>query len=83
MGDNLPKKQSTIIKRNFKSSEKPLFLNSTNPVDELRAKIFDRFKTSDLFNILTLHPQSQLEPPIDFKNLLKVFLTVASLWWLL
>ena len=30
-----------------------------------------------------LHPQSQLEPPTDFKNLLKVFFTVASLWWLL
>ena len=24
-----------------------------------------------------------MEPPTDFKNLLKVFLTVASLWWLL
>ena len=58
-------------------------LDSTIPVDELTAETFYRFKTSKLFNIWTLHPQSQLKPPIDFKNLLKVFLIVASLWWLL
>ena len=80
---NLPKKQSTIIKRSFRSSTKSLSLSFTNPVDELTAETFYRFKTSELFNIWTLHPQLQLEPPIDFKNLLKVFLTVASLWWLL
>ena len=32
---NLPKKQSTIVKRSFRSSIKPLSLDSTIPVDEL------------------------------------------------
>ena len=44
LGGNLPKKQSPIIKRNFRSSEKLLFLNSRIPIDELRAKTFYRFK---------------------------------------
>ena len=48
---NLPKKQSTIIKRSFKSSTKPLFLDSTIPVDELTVETFYRFKTFELFNI--------------------------------
>ena len=48
---NLPIKQSTIIKRSFKSSTKPLSLDSTIPVDELTAKTFYRFRTSKLFNI--------------------------------
>ena len=51
LGRNLPKKQSTIIKRNFRSSAKPLSLNSTIPADELIAKTFYRFRTSELFNI--------------------------------
>ena len=34
---NLPKKQSTIVKRSFRSSTKPLFLDSTILVDELTA----------------------------------------------
>ena len=83
LGGNLPKKQSTIIKRSFRSSTKSLSLSFTNPVDELTTETFYRFKTFELFNIWMLHPQLQLEPPIDFKNLLKVFLIVASLWWLL
>ena len=82
-GGNLLKKQSTIIKRSFRSSAKLFSLNSTIPIDELTRETFYLFRTSELFNIWTLHPQSQLEPPIDFKNLLKVFLIVASLWWLL
>ena len=44
LGGNLPKKQSIIIKRNFRSSTKPLSLNSTNPIDELTAKIFTASK---------------------------------------
>ena len=48
---NLLEKQSTIIKRSFRSSTKLLFLDSTIPVDEFTAKIFYRFKTSELFNI--------------------------------
>ena len=48
---NLPKKQFTIVKRNFRSSTKPLSLDSTIFVDELIAETFYRFLTSELFNI--------------------------------
>ena len=48
---NLPKKQSTIIKRSFRSSTKLLSLNSTIPVDELTAETFYHFRTSELFNM--------------------------------
>ena len=51
LGGNLPEKQSTIVKRSFRSSTKPLSLNSTILVDELTAETFYRFKTSELFNI--------------------------------
>ena len=51
LGGNLPEKQSTIVKRNFRSSTKPLSLNSTILVDELTVETFYRFKTSELFNI--------------------------------
>ena len=51
-GGNLPKKQSTIVKRSFGSSTKPLSLNSTIPVDELIVE--NHFRTSELFNILML-----------------------------
>ena len=51
LGGNLPEKQFTIVKRSFRSSTKPLSLNSTIPVDELIAETFYRFKTSELFNI--------------------------------
>ena len=33
LGRNLPKKQSTIVKRSFRSSTKPLSLDSTIPID--------------------------------------------------
>ena len=48
---NLPEMQFTIIKRSFRSSTKHLSLNSTITVNELTAKTFYRFKTSQLFNI--------------------------------
>ena len=51
IGGNLPEKKSTIIKRSFRSSTKPLSLDSTIPVDELIAETFYRFRTSELFNI--------------------------------
>ena len=51
LGGNLLEKQSTIIKRSFKSSTKLLSLNSTILVDELTAETFYRFRTSKLFNI--------------------------------
>ena len=47
----LPKKQSTIVKRSFRSSTKLLSLDSTIPVDKLTAKTFYRFRISELFNI--------------------------------
>ena len=51
LGGNLPEKQSTIVKRSFRSSTKPLSLDHTIPVDELIAEIFYHFRTSELFNI--------------------------------
>ena len=51
LGGNLPEKQFTIIKRSFRSSTKPLSLDSTISVDELTVETFYRFKTSELFNI--------------------------------
>ena len=51
LGENLSEKQSTIVKRSFKSSTKHLSLDSTIPIDELTAETFYRFRTSELFNI--------------------------------
>ena len=51
LGENLPKKQSTIVKRSFRSNTKLLSLDSTILVDELTAETFYRFLTSELFNI--------------------------------
>ena len=51
LGENLPEKQFTIVKRSFRSSTKLLSLDSTILVDELTAKTFYHFKTSELFNI--------------------------------
>ena len=48
---NLPKNQFTIVKRNFRSSTKPLSLDFTIPIDELTAETFYHFRTSKLFNI--------------------------------
>ena len=51
LGENLHEKQFTIVKRSLRSSTKPLSLDSIIPVDELTAKTFYRFITSELFNI--------------------------------
>ena len=51
LGGNLPEKQSTIVKRNFRSSTKPLSLDSTIPIDELTVETFYCFRTSELFTI--------------------------------
>ena len=48
---NLLEKQSTIIKRSFRSSTKPLSIDSTILVDELTVETFYRFRISELFNI--------------------------------
>ena len=51
LGGNLPNKQFTIVKKSFRSSTKPLSLDSTIPVDELTAETFYRFRTSKHFKI--------------------------------
>ena len=51
LGGNLPEKQFSIVKRNFRSSSKPLSLNSTIIVDKLIAETFYRFRISEFFNI--------------------------------
>ena len=51
LGRDLPEKQSTIVKRSFRSSTKPFSLDFTIPVDELIAETFYCFRTSELFNI--------------------------------
>ena len=67
MGEKLPEKQSTIVKRSFRSSTKPLSLDSTIPVDELTTETFYHFRTSELFNIWT--------PPSDDARLPSTWLT--------
>ena len=47
----LPEKQSTIVKRSFRSSTKFLSLDSTILVDELTVETLYCFRTSELFNI--------------------------------
>ena len=51
LGGNLHKNKSIIKKKSFRSSTKPLSLDSIIPVDELIAKIFYCFRTFELFNI--------------------------------
>ena len=51
LGGNLPEKQSTIVKRSFKSSTKPLSLDFTILVDKFTTETFYRFRTTELFNI--------------------------------
>ena len=51
LAGNLLEKQSTIVKRSFRFSTKPLSLDFTIPVDELIAETFYCFRTSELFNI--------------------------------
>ena len=51
LGGNLLEKQFTIVKRSFRSSTKPLSLDSTISIDELTEETFYRFRTFELFNI--------------------------------
>ena len=48
---NFPEKQFTIVKRSFRSSTKPLSLDSTILVNELTVETFYRFRTSKILNI--------------------------------
>ena len=58
LGGNLPKMQSTIVKRSFRFSTKLLSLDFTILVDELTVETFYNFRTFELSNIWTPHPQS-------------------------
>ena len=49
--ENLLEKQFTIVKRSFRSSTKPLSLNSTIPIDELIVETLYHFRTFELFKI--------------------------------
>ena len=51
LGGNLPKKQSIIVKRSFRSNTKLLSIDSTIPVDELTVETFYHFGTFEFFNI--------------------------------
>ena len=51
LGGNLLEKQFTIVKRSFRSSTKPLSLDSTISIDELTVETFYCLRTSELFNI--------------------------------
>ena len=51
LGGNLPEKKFIIVKRSFRSSIKPLSLDSIISVDKLIEDTFYRFRTSALFNI--------------------------------
>ena len=51
LGGKLPEKQSTIVKRSFRSSTKPLSLDFTILIDELTVETFYRFRTFELFKI--------------------------------
>ena len=51
LSGNFLEKQSTIVKRNFRSSTKHLSPDFTIPVDELTIETFYHFRTSKLFNI--------------------------------
>ena len=51
LGGNLLEKQFTIVKRSFRSSTKPLSLDSTIPLNELTVETFYHFRTFELFNI--------------------------------
>ena len=51
LGENLFEKQFTIVKRSFRSSTKPLSLDTTIPIDEFTVETFYRFRASELFNI--------------------------------
>ena len=67
---NLLEKQFTIVRRSFKSSTKPLSLNSIITVNELTAETFYHFRTSELFNIWTppfcIDPSTWLTPQQPF-----------------
>ena len=51
LGRNIPEKQFIIINRSFRSSTKPLSINSIILVDEFTVETFYRFRTFEFFNL--------------------------------
>ena len=51
LGENHLEKQFTIVKKSFRSSTKPLSLDSTISIDELTEETFYRFRIFEFFNI--------------------------------
>ena len=51
LGENLPKNQSTIIKRSFRFNTKLLSLDPTILVDELATETFYHFRISKISNL--------------------------------
>ena len=51
LGENLLEKQFTIVKKSFRSSTKPLSLDSTISIDELTEETFYRFRIFEICNI--------------------------------
>ena len=51
LGENFFEKKFTIVKKSFRSSTKPLSLDSTILVDKLTVETFYHFRTFKLFNI--------------------------------
>ena len=58
LGGNLPKKQSTIVKKSFRFRTKPLSLNSTIPVDEFIIETFYRFRIYECHSFLCTDPNT-------------------------
>ena len=85
LGGNLPEKQFTIVKRSFRSSTKPLSLDSTISIDELTAKTFYHFRTSELFNIWSLpfllHGSQYVTNSPTWRRLLAAKFFTSSTWW--
>ena len=71
---NHPKKQSTIIKRSFRSSTKLLSLDSTIRVNELTAETFYRFRISELSSIWTSPMMHGSQYVTNSSNLKKMLL---------
>ena len=87
---NLPKKQSTIVKKSLRFRKKTFVLDSTIPKDELTVETFYRnlqhqsLWTFQYMNVpWMIHLQSQSKPLTDSKKFLKKNFTTISLWWLL
>ena len=85
LGENLFEKKFTIVKKSFRSSTKPLSLDSTIPVDKLTAKTFYHFRTFKLFNIwmppFLLHGSQYMTSLPTWRRMLAAkFFTSSTRW---